>query len=342
MKATTKNVLFLSLFSFLLTDSFAKESAEVPKKEYNHEISFLLGDSENGYDEGLDRSLGYLLQYMYKGFDFPIKPEVAFVYSNNIPIYYSTDKASYSSLLVNGVYEIKYVDILTPYAKAGLGYRHSSDTTKYAKDHLLFNAGAGLKLKLSRQWALKAELQANFSNERDNILAMVGLSYQFGEKEKQHIKEAPVIVQEATPIEVPEAVAEEPVVTKAVVIAPVPILISKDPVKDLHIQFMFNSAALTASSIESLKQYAESINTDEKSSIHIIGNTDSVGKKSYNLKLSVRRAQAVKHELVKNSIAAERITVEGDGEENPIADNSTAEGREQNRRATIIFSESDE
>ena len=341
MKIMTKNIVFLSLCTFLVSNSFAKESTERSKKAYNHELSFLLGDSENGFDQGLDRSLAYQLQYMYKGFDFPIKPEVAFIYSNNIPTYYSREKESYSSLLVNGVYEIEYIDLLTPYVKAGLGYRHSSDTDKHSQNDILFNAGAGLKMNFNPQWALKAEVQANFSNERDNLLAMIGVSYSFGERPQKQVEVAPIVEQEAAPEIAPEPV--KPVVvekaSKAVVIAPIPIVIAKEPVQDLHIRFKFNSAELTPSSKESLKQYAESIETDDKSSINIVGNTDSIGKESYNLKLSVERANAVKFELVKNSVPAGLITIEGDGESNPVADNTTAEGREKNRRASIFFSE---
>ncbi len=178
----TKTFLVSALFACILPSILPAQDTNSTKVLYDHEVSILVGDSENGYDQGLDRSIAYEIQYMYKGFNFPIKPEFAFVYSNNIPIYYSQEKASYSSLLLNAVYEIEYIDLLSPYVKAGLGYRHSIDTTTYAKDHLLFNTGGGLKMRLDAQWILKAEIQANFSNQRDNLLAMIGLSYEFGEK----------------------------------------------------------------------------------------------------------------------------------------------------------------
>ena len=337
-----KILLTSSIFAYLLSTTLSAQDINNTKTTYNHEASFLIGDSENGYDQGLDRSIAYELQYMYKGFDFPIKPEVALVYSNNIPIYNSKDKASYSSLLLNGVYEIDYIDLLTPYVKAGLGYRHSSDTTKYAKNHLLFNTGAGLKMNFNPRWAIKAEIQANFSNERDNILAMFGVSYQFGEKLKNRVEKAPpAVVQEVAPAKEPEPV--KPVVTekvsKTIVVAPIPIIIAKEPVEELDIQFKFNSAELTPKSKETLKKYADTIETNNRSTIKIIGNTDSIGKESYNLNLSVQRANAVKQELVKNSVPAKLISIEGDGDKNPIADNATAEGREKNRRVSITFGE---
>ena len=65
----------------------------------------------------------------------------------------------------------------------------------------------------------------------------------------------------------------------------------------------------------------------------IEGHTDSVGTKAYNKNLSQERADAVKNYMVeKNGIDSNRIATEGFGEEKPIADNATAEGRAQNRR----------
>jgi len=65
----------------------------------------------------------------------------------------------------------------------------------------------------------------------------------------------------------------------------------------------------------------------------IEGHTDSVGSNAYNQKLSQARAEAVKKYMVEeNGIAANRITPKGFGEEQPIAPNTTAEGRAKNRR----------
>jgi len=66
-----------------------------------------------------------------------------------------------------------------------------------------------------------------------------------------------------------------------------------------------------------------------------IGHTDSIGSDAYNLKLSVRRAEAVKAHLVSKGIEPNRIYTEGKGKAQPIADNRTAEGRAKNRRVEI-------
>jgi OOP family OmpA-OmpF porin len=66
-----------------------------------------------------------------------------------------------------------------------------------------------------------------------------------------------------------------------------------------------------------------------------VGHTDSIGTVEYNQKLSERRANTVKEYLVSKGIEKNRIYTEGKGEKDPIATNSTAEGRAKNRRVEI-------
>jgi OOP family OmpA-OmpF porin len=66
-----------------------------------------------------------------------------------------------------------------------------------------------------------------------------------------------------------------------------------------------------------------------------VGHTDSIGTEAYNQGLSERRANAVKDYLVSKGIEKNRVYTEGKGEKQPIASNSTAEGRAKNRRTEI-------
>jgi OOP family OmpA-OmpF porin len=66
-----------------------------------------------------------------------------------------------------------------------------------------------------------------------------------------------------------------------------------------------------------------------------VGHTDSIGTEAYNQELSERRANAVKDYLVSKGIEKNRVYTEGKGEKQPIASNSTAEGRAKNNRAEI-------
>jgi outer membrane protein OmpA-like peptidoglycan-associated protein len=73
-----------------------------------------------------------------------------------------------------------------------------------------------------------------------------------------------------------------------------------------------------------------------KLNIEVNGYTDALGSNSGNLKLSKKRADAVKDYLVSKGVAAERIKAQGFGEANPVADNGTDEGRLKNRRIEIV------
>jgi len=69
--------------------------------------------------------------------------------------------------------------------------------------------------------------------------------------------------------------------------------------------------------------------------IRVIGYTDSDGTEAYNMRLSIRRAEAVRDYMVSEGVAPSIIKVSGEGEANPIASNDTSEGRAQNRRVDI-------
>ena len=70
--------------------------------------------------------------------------------------------------------------------------------------------------------------------------------------------------------------------------------------------------------------------------VEVAGYTDYLGTDEYNLKLSDRRANAVRDYLVSKGIAADRLTTKGYGKADPIADNATPEGRYQNRRVELV------
>jgi OOP family OmpA-OmpF porin len=69
--------------------------------------------------------------------------------------------------------------------------------------------------------------------------------------------------------------------------------------------------------------------------IEVAGHTDSVGNDAYNLALSERRANTVRDYLIKKGVPADRLTAKGYGETEPVADNSTEEGRALNRRVGL-------
>jgi len=85
-----------------------------------------------------------------------------------------------------------------------------------------------------------------------------------------------------------------------------------------------------------IDRVAQILNNYPDTTIKIIGYTDSTGSDSYNQQLSEQRANAVKNALVVKGVNASRMTALGMGKANPVADNSTPEGRQLNRRVTIV------
>lgn len=102
-----------------------------------------------------------------------------------------------------------------------------------------------------------------------------------------------------------------------------------------RLQFETGSAVLKSSSQEQLTNIAEILKAYPQVAIKLGGYTDNVGNPQSNLKLSGDRANNTMQELVKLGIEPSRLEAEGYGERHPVADNATAEGRQQNRRIDV-------
>jgi OmpA-OmpF porin, OOP family len=98
------------------------------------------------------------------------------------------------------------------------------------------------------------------------------------------------------------------------------------------VDFEFNSADLTAPASQTLDEVAAALASQPELNVDIKGYTDSTGAAAYNLKLSQRRAEAVKAYLVSKGITSANLTAKGYGKADPIASNNTTEGRALNRR----------
>ena len=75
----------------------------------------------------------------------------------------------------------------------------------------------------------------------------------------------------------------------------------------------------------------------DKTVIHVVGHTDSDGSNEYNQALSERRASSVGNRLIAEGVPNGRVLLEGRGEREPIATNSTADGKRRNRRVDIVI-----
>ena len=102
-----------------------------------------------------------------------------------------------------------------------------------------------------------------------------------------------------------------------------------------RLEFETDSARLTASATEQLRNVAGILRAYPAVKVKIGGYTDNTADAAHNLELSQARASAAMQQIVAMGIDATRVAAEGYGEQHPVADNSTPEGRQRNRRVDI-------
>jgi OmpA-OmpF porin, OOP family len=106
---------------------------------------------------------------------------------------------------------------------------------------------------------------------------------------------------------------------------------------DANVLFDFDKSSLKPGGKEAIKAYLKEARARLSSArkVKITGYTDNAGSQQYNLKLSLRRAEAVRDYLVRLGVDSKKMKVSGKGEAKPVASNSTKEGRAKNRRVEV-------
>jgi len=335
--------LFLSLTCFVTL------SAE---QMYLYEVSPIIGITENGTSSGLQRSVAYGVEFQYNDVDFFIKPELTYIHAPNIQLHMEDEKVNGHLLMINGVYDVEYTDLLTPFLKAGIGYQSISDKPTVNSDAFVVGAGAGFKLHVHNNISIKFEAiytVQDFSSS--NILAFTGVNFAFGNEAN-----IPAAIEVSSmPEEVNTTVT--PKVAPAVVVVPETVYISKadlnltEPsqshqevaIRDanhhiksltLFVPYHFRGYTLDDDSKTLLYNYAKELR-GTTSAITVIGHTDSKGRRAYNQELSLKRAHIVKELFVDYGIEEERISIEGRGESEPIADSKNPAANKLNKRIEI-------
>lgn len=108
------------------------------------------------------------------------------------------------------------------------------------------------------------------------------------------------------------------------------------------ILYPFDSEQLLPAGRENLRALAGTLQRYPGSEVLIVGHTDAQGSDDYNMRLSLRRAEAAANYLVQQGVARNRIRTSGRGEMEPIASNETDAGRQQNRRVEVAIFASEE
>lgn len=210
------------------------------------------------------------------------------------------------------------------YAKLGGAYVDYGKESDYS-----FLGAAGLEFNITPNVSVRTEYQILTDINNDLVRAeantmSLGFNYRFGGAQQP-------VVAEPQPEPV---VVEEPVDTG-------PTIVNKTfefQKLDSSI-FALNSASLNESSKSQLNDLVAFLNEYPQAEVVVTGHTDSTGAAAYNQTLSEKRAKAVADEIASQGIDSSRIHWKGQGESQPIATNSTAQGRELNRRVDIVIPE---
>lgn len=227
-----------------------------------------------------------------------------------------------------------------PYAKLGYARTVGNGTAvSGSRAHL----GLGAEYRFTPSLSLAGE----YSNagaktgaaKLNNNNFTLGINYYFDAAETPVVQAAvPVARRDEPKAEVPVEMPRSAEVVKQEPKEVWKILLEEKPLTFTGVNFETKSARLQPSAMVRLEDVAEFAKLYPDAKLLITGHTDyraGKSRKGYNQKLSVRRAESFKAALIEKGVAAERISTEGLGFEQPVADNKTEEGRAQNRRVEI-------
>ncbi|WP_340123899.1 OmpA family protein [Methylobacter svalbardensis] len=260
--------------------------------------------------------------------------------------------------LTGGTADLQYYfsrDKFSPYTVIGLGGMNSCASANCGAG-FIGEAGAGFTYELHDNFLLRSDVRYRYNNnlnahvqpgtdEFHDMTVNVGFVIPFGEKPKPEEKqETPVAVAAVADCSTLDGDSDGvndcldlcPGTLKGSTVdntgCPVKLVL-----KGQH--FQYNSAKLTLNAEKILDDIAENlVSHPMKNDIEVQGHASSEGADDYNMKLSQKRAQSVVDYLKMKGVT-NRLIAKGYGETQPIADNSTEEGKSENRRVEMIWIE---
>jgi len=106
---------------------------------------------------------------------------------------------------------------------------------------------------------------------------------------------------------------------------------------DSGILFGFDSSSLQPEARENLEKLSEILSRDDETILMVVGHTDSTGDENYNMRLSEQRARSAADYMISRGLTRSRVQTEGRGETEPIANNSSKQGQQENRRVEVAI-----
>jgi len=215
------------------------------------------------------------------------------------------------SVMANLLYDFFPGEAITPYVGGGLGIAFVDSTiqgcglcsTQFAYQGIIgvgWNATNALRIGLEGRYY--GTTSSNLAYQNNNIMALLSVSYKFGQPE-------------AAPPPPPPAAVAPP---------------------SFMVFFDWDRSNLSAQALGTIKQAADAFRAKGNARITATGHTDTSGPESYNMALSLRRANAVKDALVQNGVPAQAITVIGMGEKGLLVPTADGVREPQNRRVEIV------
>lgn len=318
---------------------------------YNYEITPMIGGAlpEGNLDLEDQQHYGISFGVNLNEKNIFDQVELGILRTTNTRYDISSEKTEINRFFVNMIKEYYETSRVSYYSLAGFGYEDFTNNQFNNDDDGFFNYGVGVKYKLTEQLALKADVRhlITFAGN-NNLLYTLGLGISFGEKAQPHVKqkEEPKVEEKV----VEEVKEEKPVIGDddkdgvlnnvdkcpntelGIVVDATGCAVSTN----LSINFDFDSAEIKNTYGTKLEEFATFLKTYPMLNAKIGAHTDSVGSAAYNKKLSQKRAEAAVKSLTALNIDPSRLEAVGYGEEKPLSDNATKEGRALNRRVEAV------